>query len=79
MKWVLIDDESYKGLGGSDSEHQIQTYAFMIDGIGCIVLVKTMTSSSTTFVTGTKIVDNKLVIMDGYRYMPEDVWPHPTV
>lgn len=63
MKWILIDDKS---------EHNIKTYAFMIEKIGCMVLVETTHGTSLTFADGTQIVDNQLVPMEGYGYTPED-------
>lgn len=63
MNWTLIQD---------DSGNNIKTYAYMIDRIGCMVLVQTANGSTMTLANGVQIVDNRLVAMDGYGIMPEE-------
>ena len=66
MKWVLINDES--------ELNNIKTYAYQIDRIGCMVLVMTSIGSSLTVATGTQIINNQLVPMEGYGFVPpEDI------
>jgi hypothetical protein len=58
----------------SSDNPKISTFAYQVDKIGCIVLVKTDHSDSVVFVPGTEINDNKLRAMKGYgEYIDTDV------